>query len=175
VQLRNPSFLGSSFWNTTWRASEQPVPSPAAFWYFLPVALIGLLPWTIFSIAAVAETVRGWKAEGRKIFDGEDTLDVFLLLWLALPIVFFSFSQSKLPGYIVPALPRAHFGRWFCSPEDQFESDGRSGRGAAARPFRQASCHAVFLIPTLCWCTACRGAWERWRRSLEFGRDCGNI
>jgi 4-amino-4-deoxy-L-arabinose transferase-like glycosyltransferase len=71
------------------------------------VALVGLLPWAIFGIAAVVETVRGWKAEGRRIFDGEDGLDVFLLLWLALPIVFFSFSQSKLPGYIVPALPAA--------------------------------------------------------------------
>jgi 4-amino-4-deoxy-L-arabinose transferase-like glycosyltransferase len=75
------------------------------FWYFLPVALIALLPWTIFAIAAVAETVRGWFSEGHKIFESEDGFDVFLLLWFAIPIVFFSFSQSKLPGYILPALP----------------------------------------------------------------------
>jgi 4-amino-4-deoxy-L-arabinose transferase-like glycosyltransferase len=30
---------------------------------------------------------------------------VFLLLWLLAPVAFFSLSQSKLPGYIVPALP----------------------------------------------------------------------
>jgi 4-amino-4-deoxy-L-arabinose transferase-like glycosyltransferase len=108
VQLRNPEFFrifilehNLARFGTNLYRHQQP------FWYFLPVALVGLLPWTIFSIAAVAETVRGWKAEGRRIFDGEDGLDVFLLLWLALPIVFFSFSQSKLPGYIVPALPAA--------------------------------------------------------------------
>jgi len=108
VQLRNPEFFrifilehNLARFGTNLYRHQQP------FWYFLPVALIGLLPWTIFSIAAVAETVRGWKAEGRKIFEGEAGLDVFLLLWLALPIVFFSFSQSKLPGYIVPALPAA--------------------------------------------------------------------
>jgi 4-amino-4-deoxy-L-arabinose transferase-like glycosyltransferase len=108
VQLRNPEFFrifilehNLARFGTNLYRHQQP------FWYFLPVALIGLLPWTIFTIAAVAETIRGWKAEGRKIFDGEDALDVFLLLWLVLPIVFFSFSQSKLPGYIVPALPAA--------------------------------------------------------------------
>jgi 4-amino-4-deoxy-L-arabinose transferase-like glycosyltransferase len=108
VQLRNPEFFrifilehNLARFGTNLYRHQQP------FWYFLPVALIGLLPWTIFTIAAAAETIRGWKAEGRKMFDGEDGLDVFLLLWLALPIVFFSFSQSKLPGYIVPALPAA--------------------------------------------------------------------
>jgi 4-amino-4-deoxy-L-arabinose transferase-like glycosyltransferase len=29
----------------------------------------------------------------------------FLLLWLIVPVVFFSLSQSKLPGYILPAVP----------------------------------------------------------------------
>jgi 4-amino-4-deoxy-L-arabinose transferase-like glycosyltransferase len=108
VQLRNPEFFrifilehNLARFGTNLYRHQQP------FWYFLVVALIGLLPWTIFAIAAVAETVRGWKAEGRKIFEGEDALDVFLLLWLAVPIVFFSFSQSKLPGYILPALPAA--------------------------------------------------------------------
>ena len=106
VQLRNPEFFrifilehNLARFGTNLYRHQQP------FWYFLPVALIGLLPWAIFTIAAVAETIRGWKAEGRKIFDGEDALDVFLLLWLVLPIILFSFSQSKLPGYIVPALP----------------------------------------------------------------------
>jgi 4-amino-4-deoxy-L-arabinose transferase-like glycosyltransferase len=34
---------------------------------------------------------------------------VFALAWLVLPIVFFSFSGSKLPGYILPSLPAAAF------------------------------------------------------------------
>jgi 4-amino-4-deoxy-L-arabinose transferase-like glycosyltransferase len=31
--------------------------------------------------------------------------DLFVLLWLALPLVFFSLAGSKLPGYILPCLP----------------------------------------------------------------------
>jgi 4-amino-4-deoxy-L-arabinose transferase-like glycosyltransferase len=108
VQLRNPEFFrifilehNLARFGTNLYRHQQP------FWYFLVVALIALLPWTVLTIAALAETVRGWMAEGRKVFDGEDGLDVFLLLWLIVPIVFFSFSQSKLPGYILPALPAA--------------------------------------------------------------------
>jgi 4-amino-4-deoxy-L-arabinose transferase-like glycosyltransferase len=108
VQLRNPEFFrifilehNLARFGTNLYRHQQP------FWYFLLVALIGLLPWTVFAIAAVTESARGWKAEGHGIFEGEDGLDVFLLLWLAIPIFFFSFSQSKLPGYILPALPAA--------------------------------------------------------------------
>jgi len=34
-----------------------------------------------------------------------DRLNLLLLLWIAVPIVFFSFSGSKLPGYILPVFP----------------------------------------------------------------------
>ena len=108
VQLRNPEFFrvfvlehNLARFGTDLYRHHQP------FWYFVPVALIGLLPWTIFTLAAVTETVRGWWREGRRVFEGEDAFDVFLLLWLAIPIVFFSLSHSKLPGYILPALPAA--------------------------------------------------------------------
>jgi 4-amino-4-deoxy-L-arabinose transferase-like glycosyltransferase len=63
------------------------------------------LPWTAFLVEALIK-VRGW------IWRGTETLSivrVFSLAWLALPIVFFSFSGSKLPGYILPALPAAAF------------------------------------------------------------------
>ena len=106
VQLRNPQFFrifilehNLARFGTNLYGHRQP------FWYFLLVALIGLLPWTIFAVAAIWETARGWKAEGRKVFEGEDEFDVFLLLWFAIPMVFFSISESKLPGYILPGLP----------------------------------------------------------------------
>jgi hypothetical protein len=34
-----------------------------------------------------------------------DAFPEFLVLWACLPIIFFSFSQSKLPGYILPSIP----------------------------------------------------------------------
>jgi 4-amino-4-deoxy-L-arabinose transferase-like glycosyltransferase len=35
----------------------------------------------------------------------EEDLRIFLLLWALLPVIFFSLSQSKLPGYILPSIP----------------------------------------------------------------------
>ncbi len=77
-----------------------------AFWYYLPVVLLGLLPWTIFAVVALIENICAWWASGRKL-SSEDALSTFLVIWLIVPIVFFSISQSKLPGYILPALPAA--------------------------------------------------------------------
>jgi len=106
VQARNPEFFRTFIlehnlarFGTNLYRHKQP------FWYYLPVALLGLVPWTIFVVAAVTESVRAWWAEGREMLRSEDALNAFLVIWLAVPIVFFSVSQSKLPGYIIPALP----------------------------------------------------------------------
>ena len=72
--------------------------------YFYPAIILMLaLPWTAFLVEALAK-VRSWAWRGD---DRLSILRVFSLAWLLLPIVFFSFSGSKLPGYILPALPAA--------------------------------------------------------------------
>jgi 4-amino-4-deoxy-L-arabinose transferase-like glycosyltransferase len=75
------------------------------FWYYVPVVLLGLIPWTVFVVASLAESVRVWWTERQQMLKSEDALNAFLVIWLLVPVVFFSLSQSKLPGYIVPALP----------------------------------------------------------------------
>jgi 4-amino-4-deoxy-L-arabinose transferase-like glycosyltransferase len=35
----------------------------------------------------------------------ESRADLFVLLWLALPLLFFSLAGSKLPGYVLPCVP----------------------------------------------------------------------
>src|SRR5258707_14494241 len=59
----------------------------------------------MFVSAALAETIRVWWKERRELFQSEDALPAFLVIWLIVPVAFFSFSSSKLPGYILPALP----------------------------------------------------------------------
>lgn len=72
--------------------------------YFYPVIILMLvLPWSVHFISALAK-VRRWEWRGR---DSLSIVCVFALAWLLLPIVFFSFSGSKLPGYVLPALPGA--------------------------------------------------------------------
>jgi 4-amino-4-deoxy-L-arabinose transferase-like glycosyltransferase len=74
--------------------------------YFYPAIILMLaLPWTTFLIDSLVKA-RGWTWRGA---DSLSTVRVFSLAWLVLPIVFFSFSGSKLPGYILPALPAAAF------------------------------------------------------------------
>jgi 4-amino-4-deoxy-L-arabinose transferase-like glycosyltransferase len=74
------------------------------FWYYLPVILLGLVPWTAFIIAALVDAIRDWRYSTEQP-RGEEDLRTFLAIWFLLPIVFFSFSQSKLPGYVLPSMP----------------------------------------------------------------------
>jgi 4-amino-4-deoxy-L-arabinose transferase-like glycosyltransferase len=76
---------------------------PQPIWFYPLIILMLALPWTIHLIAALAK-VRSWNWRGD---DSLSVLRVFSLAWLLFPIVFFSFSGSKLPGYILPAVPAA--------------------------------------------------------------------
>ncbi|MCL6567081.1 MAG: glycosyltransferase family 39 protein [Acidobacteriia bacterium] len=67
------------------------------WWFFGPVLLLGLLPWTALLAGAVREAWRGWQ-------QWRQSASAFFLCWAAFPLLFFSASQSKLPGYILPAV-----------------------------------------------------------------------
>jgi 4-amino-4-deoxy-L-arabinose transferase-like glycosyltransferase len=72
--------------------------------YFYPAIILMLaLPWTPFLIEALVKA-RRWTWRGA---DDLSIVRVFSLAWLLAPILFFSFSGSKLPGYILPSLPAA--------------------------------------------------------------------
>jgi 4-amino-4-deoxy-L-arabinose transferase-like glycosyltransferase len=115
VSKRNPDFLKVFFlqhnlerFATNRYEHEQPV------WYYLLVALFALMPWTVIALRALVDAVRlsfnEWRARRAKYhYVGHerfgDAFPEFLILWALFPIVFFSFSRSKLPGYILPSLP----------------------------------------------------------------------
>jgi 4-amino-4-deoxy-L-arabinose transferase-like glycosyltransferase len=61
-------------------------------WYFIPYIVGGALPWSILACFA-------WRKERR-----DDTM-LFLALWILVPFLFFSISQSKRPQYILPVMP----------------------------------------------------------------------
>ena len=67
---------------------------PGPPWYYLPLLLGGLFPWSGLLLPGLA---RLWP---RRV-----PADLFVTLWLVLPLVFFSAAGSKLPGYILPCLP----------------------------------------------------------------------
>jgi 4-amino-4-deoxy-L-arabinose transferase-like glycosyltransferase len=106
VQSRNPDFFRVFILQQNFaRFGTNLYHHPEPFWYYVPIVLVGLIPWTVFVVASLAETIRVWWTERREMLASEDALNAFLVIWLAVPVVFFSLSHSKLPGYIVPALP----------------------------------------------------------------------
>ena len=116
VQHRNPEFLRVFFlehnlerFATDRFRHDQPI------WYYLPVMLIALLPWTVVAMNALGDAIRDsideWKvrrAPDRYVGNPRagDAFPEFLVLWAFFPIIFFTFSQSKLPGYVLPSIPR---------------------------------------------------------------------
>jgi len=107
VQLRNPEFFRVFILeHNLARFSQDVYRHRQPFWFYLPVLLLSLMPWTLWVILAIVERVRLIWSEGKSAFAAaEDSWQLFLLIWLLAPVVFFSASQSKLPGYILPAIP----------------------------------------------------------------------
>jgi 4-amino-4-deoxy-L-arabinose transferase-like glycosyltransferase len=107
VQLRNPEFFRFFILeHNLARFSADVYHHRQPFWFYLPVFLLAMMPWTLGVMLAVGERVRLIWSEGREAFSRpEDSWVLFLLIWMLVPILFFSASQSKLPGYILPAVP----------------------------------------------------------------------
>ena len=103
VQIRNPQFVREFILqHNLGRFASNMYHHRQPFWYFVPVLLLAVMPWTALVIAGWAETIKGWREQPVR---REDALPKFLLLWPAATLVFFSISASKLPGYILPAVP----------------------------------------------------------------------
>ena len=109
VQIRNPEFFRFFILeHNLARFSTNVYHHPEPFWFFLPVFLLAVMPWTIWLIAALVERARQMWSEGWEAFSSpEDSWALFLLIWMLVPVLFFSASRSKLPGYILPAVPAA--------------------------------------------------------------------
>jgi 4-amino-4-deoxy-L-arabinose transferase-like glycosyltransferase len=70
------------------------------FWYYIPILFVAFLPWSFLVIAAGAIGLRHWWRTREM-----GALTCLILCWAGFCLVFFSISKSKLPGYILPALP----------------------------------------------------------------------
>jgi 4-amino-4-deoxy-L-arabinose transferase-like glycosyltransferase len=68
------------------------------WWYFLPILLGAGLPWTVVALS-------GLRLRHLQEGNALDRRAVFLLLWILVPLLFFSFSGSKRPQYILPLIP----------------------------------------------------------------------
>jgi 4-amino-4-deoxy-L-arabinose transferase-like glycosyltransferase len=105
VQRDNPTFFRSFILEQNFaRFSTNLYHHVQPWWYFVPVLLLAVVPWTFLVVAAFAGAVRRWKREP-DVEDRTIPADSFFLTWITVVLVFFSASQSKLPAYILPAVP----------------------------------------------------------------------
>ncbi len=63
------------------------------FWFYIPVVLVAFLPWTVGMLAGLVDSL------------SRSPLNSFFLSLGLFPVLFFTVSRSKLPGYILPAVP----------------------------------------------------------------------
>ena len=130
IQIKLPIFFKTFFLEQNLeRFSSNLYRHSQPFWYYVPVFLLAVLPWVVFTVPALVGAVRDGIQSIRareKLLQAapsvtesdqlppsqppaqqDDALEQFLALWTLVPIVFFSISRSKLPGYILPSIPPA--------------------------------------------------------------------
>lgn len=100
VCKKNPEFFHKYFivehfirYTTDYHCRVQP------FWFFIPVIVLGLFPWSINLLKSVITP-----PHIPLISQNKRSLFRFALLWGCLPFIFFSFSRSKLIPYILPCM-----------------------------------------------------------------------
>jgi 4-amino-4-deoxy-L-arabinose transferase-like glycosyltransferase len=99
--FRNPDFLQTFIVQHNFERYLTPIfQHRQPFWFFGPIVLLALLPWTILLWPAAQEGVRLWRYDSWRKSPG-----FYFFCWGIFPVLFFSFSQSKLPGYVLPAIP----------------------------------------------------------------------
>jgi 4-amino-4-deoxy-L-arabinose transferase-like glycosyltransferase len=115
VQHLNPTFFREFFlehnlerFGTNRFQHQQP------FWYYLVVVMLAVMPWTVIAVRALVDSIQTSVHEWRTLRScgcktcadrPGDAFPEFLVVWALIPILFFSCSQSKLPGYILPSIP----------------------------------------------------------------------
>jgi 4-amino-4-deoxy-L-arabinose transferase-like glycosyltransferase len=74
---------------------------PRPWWFYLPVVLGGLLPWTPLLVLLWAGRIKDWLLRRISL----DVAGTRLVIWAVLPLLFFTASIGKQPRYVLPVLP----------------------------------------------------------------------
>lgn len=100
VQQSNPEFFSYFFifeQFTRFIGHEFNNVQPVLF--YIPIILLGMLPWTVFTVPALKFS---WPKWSNRIKEKNAML---LLLWVIVITIFFSIPQSKISSYILPIFP----------------------------------------------------------------------
>ncbi|HET7831527.1 MAG TPA: glycosyltransferase family 39 protein [Gallionella sp.] len=101
VMKANPEFFGKFFiYEHYTRFTTKELGRYQPWYYFVPILLLGMLPWTLLMFDTLLRTLRTGNPF-RNAFNAER----FLLIWAVFIYLFFTVSGSKLPSYLLPMFP----------------------------------------------------------------------
>jgi hypothetical protein len=96
AEIHNPGYLQHFLWTeNVARFTTTQFNRTGPWYYFIAVLTAGFFPWTVLVPLAITDFCKR-SLTGQRLF---------LILWMALPLLFFSLSLSKLPQYILPIYP----------------------------------------------------------------------
>ncbi len=109
VAQRNPEFLEFFFIHEHFQRFTTKIHSRTGPWYyFIPLLLLGILPWLGTLFQALVNGLRKQVSEAQNMSgasNGRFKPTIMLLIWSVFIFFFFSVSSSKLPSYILPIFP----------------------------------------------------------------------
>ncbi|WP_223596223.1 lipid IV(A) 4-amino-4-deoxy-L-arabinosyltransferase [Pseudomonas sp. A-R-19] len=95
VHAQEPDYWRFFFWHEHIRRfAGDDAQHDAPWWYYLPLLVAFSIPWVALLPPALKQA---WQTRRQSNI-------AFLLLWLCMPLFFFSLSKGKLPAYILPCL-----------------------------------------------------------------------
>lgn len=101
VMKANPEFFQRFFiYEHYTRFTTKDLGRYQPWYYFVPILILGAMPWTLLMFDTLLRT---WRDSVRSVRDFNP--ERFLLVWIVFVYVFFSVSGSKLPSYLLPMFP----------------------------------------------------------------------
>lgn len=111
AQRLGPIFWEKLFFHNVTRFQSVVSSHHAPWWFYIPVALVGLIPWTFLLPSAIGWVFRQWtrpSSSKSPLSQGEllglRRCMVLGALWFVVVLGFFSVAQTKLMTYILPAM-----------------------------------------------------------------------
>jgi 4-amino-4-deoxy-L-arabinose transferase-like glycosyltransferase len=101
VAIRDPLFANYFLWTHHVRRVLNPIDHQQPFWYYAPVLLLGMMPWTLLLPGLVRHVFR----RGTPDLPQPTPAVGFCLLAGVWSLFFFSTAGCKRPCYILPMMP----------------------------------------------------------------------
>ncbi|MDR4494722.1 MAG: hypothetical protein R3B74_09885 [Nitrospirales bacterium] len=108
-QIHGDAYWAAAQANTTGRFMSPMEGHGGTMFFYLPVLLLGLFPWSAVLPSVLYQTLKRWKDywRGRAFSSPESNLTFFLSVWVVGLLLFFTLSATRLPHYIYPLFPAA--------------------------------------------------------------------